>query len=302
MKRWLKRLLISAVVIVVLLGITLAVAVRRANHKMERTVALPAHPITLSDDPAAIERGRYLYVTRGCIECHGANGAGRAVVDDQSIGMRVVGPNISPGPGNVVTNYTAADWERIIRHGVKPNGRPAMVMASEDFARLTDIDVSAIVAYVRHMPPASGGAAVLELPLIVRAMYGLNLVQDAAEKINHNLPPETPVPEAASVEHGQYVGQSCQGCHGAGMSGGRIPGAPPDWPAAANLTPGEGSVMPRYATVEQFKTLLHSGKRPDGSAVSTIMPFGAFSQMNDVDMEALYLYLQSLPPRANGNH
>lgn len=302
MKRWLKRLVVGVGVIMVLIGAVVMFAVQRANHKLNRNVSLPAYPIALSDDPAVIERGRYLYVTRGCAECHAENGAGRVVVDDPSMGMRVVGPNISPGPGNVVANYTAADWERIIRHGVKPDGRPAMVMPSEDYARLTDADVSAMVAYVQHMPPASGGAAVLELPLIVRAMYGLNQVQDAAEKINHDLPPAAPVPETASIEHGKYVGQGCQGCHGPGMSGGRIPGSPPDWPAATNLTPGEGSVMPRYATVAQFKALLRSGKRPDGSAVSTIMPFGGFAQMNDVDMEALYLYLQSLPPRAAGNN
>lgn len=301
MKRWLKRSLGVAALVLVLIGIAIGFAALRADRKMNRNVTLPPYDLALSDDPAAIERGRYLYVTRGCMECHGANGAGRAVVEDPAMGMRVVAPNISSGPGGVVANYTAADWERIIRHGVKPTGKPAMVMASEDYARLTDADTAAIIAYVRHLPPASGGAAVMELPLIVRVMYGLNVVQDAAEKIDHSLPPAVAIPEAASIEHGGYVGQTCAGCHGPGLSGGRIPGAPPAWPVAANLTSGEGSVMPRYATVDQFKAMLRSGKRPDGTAISTVMPFGAFSQMNEVDMEALYLYLQSLPPRALGN-
>lgn len=29
----------------------------------------------------------------------------------------------------------------------------------------------------------------------------------------------------------------CTGCHGAHFGGGAIPGAPPDWPAARNITP-----------------------------------------------------------------
>ncbi len=60
--------------------------------------------------------------------------------------------------------------------------------------------------------------------------------------------------------------------------------------------------MPRYASFEQFRDTMRSGKRPDGSFISKVMPFGGFSRMDDLDLEALYLYLQSLPPRANGNH
>jgi hypothetical protein len=41
-------------------------------------------------------------------------------------------PNITPGPGNVVARYSADDWVRTLRHGVKLNGRPAIVMPSED--------------------------------------------------------------------------------------------------------------------------------------------------------------------------
>ena len=57
-------------------------------------------------------------------------------------------PNISPGPGSVVAKYTPADWERSLRHGVKPDGRPLMIMPSEDYNRLTDADLGALVAYV----------------------------------------------------------------------------------------------------------------------------------------------------------
>jgi hypothetical protein len=46
---------------------------------------------------------------------------------------------------------------------------------------------------------------------------------------------------------------------------------------------------------------MHTGKRPDGSAVSTVMPFGSLKVMNETDLAAVYAYLQTLPPRARGN-
>ncbi len=300
MKPWIRRSLLGAGALLALMAGGLALAVHHADGKLQRQIALPAYPLALRDDGGTVERGRYLYASRGCADCHGANGAGRRFIDDAKTGLRVAAPNISPGRGNVVGGYRAEDWERTLRHGVKPDGRPAMIMPSEDFARYTDEDVAALAAYVRQLPPADGGPAVFELPLPVRALYGLGVVQDAAEKIDHTLPPATPVPAGVTVAHGAYVGQGCQGCHGPHLSGGKVPGAPPDWPAAANLTPGEGSALPRYRDVAAFKAMLRSGRRPDGSAVSTVMPFEALAQLNDVDAEALYLYLNSLPPRQAG--
>lgn len=300
MKPWLRRSLLSVGALLALAAGGLAFAVHHADTKMQRQVALPSYPLAWRDDSAAVERGRYLFASRGCADCHGANGAGRRFIDDAKTGMRVAAPNISPGRGSVTTGYRIEDWERTLRHGVKPDGRPLLIMPSEEFAGYTDDDVAALAAYVRQLPPAEGGPAVFELPLPVRALYGLGVVQDAAEKIDHSLPPPKPVPAAVTAEHGRYVGQACQGCHGPQLSGGKVPGTPPDWPAAANLTPGEGSALPRYRDAAAFKAMLRSGRRPDGSAISPVMPFEALAQLDDVDAEALYLYLNSLPPRAAG--
>ena len=53
-----------------------------ADRKMNRTIALQARPVALRSDAQAIERGRYLFASRGCVDCHGANGAGRTFIDD----------------------------------------------------------------------------------------------------------------------------------------------------------------------------------------------------------------------------
>ena len=300
MKPWIRWTLVAITAACALGAAVPGIGAYLGHAKRGRVVHLPAHPIALRDDAASIERGRYLFSSRGCADCHGADGAGRMFIDDKHSGLRAAGPNISPGPGNVVANYRPEDWERTLRHGVKPDGRPALIMPSEEFNRLTDPDVEALVAYVRHLPPVRGGAATLDLPLLFPVLYGFGVIQDAAEKIDHGLPPAQAVPEGVTVEHGRYVGQMCQGCHGPQLSGGKVPGAPPDWPAAANLTPGEASAMRRYADAGAFKAMLRSGRRPDGSAVSRVMPFESLAALSDVDADALYLYLQSVPARAAG--
>src|SRR5690606_20246889 len=123
--------------------------------------------------------GRYLYASRGCADCHGANGTGKLFLDDEN-GLRIAGPNITAGPGGVVAGYLPEDWTRSIRHGVNPTGRPLMIMPSEDYNRLTDDDLASLVAFVRALPPAPGKGVVLELPLPVKALYGLGFIKDAA--------------------------------------------------------------------------------------------------------------------------
>ncbi|CAN5162286.1 hypothetical protein BH11PSE10_BH11PSE10_17080 [soil metagenome] len=302
MKRWLKYGLIGAVGLVALASSAVIVAARLGESRMQRQIDLgELRPITFgAADAAHIERGRYLFRSRGCTECHGANGAGKLVIDDEHSGMRVHAPNITPSPGTAVAGYRDADWNRTIRHGVKPDGRPALIMPSEDYARLTDGDLSALVAFLRQLPPQAGRGAEIRFPLPVKVMVGLGLLSDAASKIDHRLPPPDPVPEAITAEHGAYVANACIGCHGPALAGGKIPGAPPDWPSAAKLNPGPGSAMARYPDAAAFAAMLRSGLRPDGSTVSRVMPFESLKALNDTDVQALFLHLLGRRAEAGG--
>ena len=295
LKTVMRRLLIALAGLAVLAAAAVAGLLWRGEQLRHRNVALPlpAAAPAFTDDAAARERGAYLYASRGCADCHGANGAGRTFVDDGR-GFKLAGPAIHGGPGSVTLAYTPTDWDRVIRHGVKRDGRPAMVMPSEDYNRLTNADLAAIVAHVRSLPGAGGGAATLDLPLPVRALYGAGAIRDAAAKIDHTLPPQAPVAEGVTLEHGRYVAQACKGCHGGEFAGGPVPGGPPDWPPAARLARGEGNVMAaRYADADAMLKLFRSGQRPDGSAVK-VMPFEALSKMSETDVRALHLYLRSL--------
>lgn len=296
MKRWTRWTLGTVGVLAGTLVVVAAAGWWLADRRMSRTLAIAPHPVAITEDTQALQRGKYLFESRGCTECHGADGGGHLFID--SGGLRVAGPNITRG--GVTAAYRPEDWERTIRHGVKPNGRPVMVMPAEDYNRLTDADLAAVVAYVRSLPPRPGGAAVVELPLPVRVLYGFGRIPDAAARIDHSLPPQQPVAGGVSVEQGRYVANMCMGCHGEHLSGGKIPGGPPDWPAAANLTPGTGSVIAsRYKAPADFVAMLRSGKRPDGSAIQ-VMPFGSLSKMSDADAQALHAYLLTLPARPAG--
>lgn len=297
MRRWITWGVAGVAALVVTAAIAVAVGTQLADKKRNRQVSVNVQPVILPTDDASLARGRYLYLSRGCTDCHGTSGGGREFINDGK-GMRIVGANITTGAGGVVAGYKAEDWVRTIRHGVKPDGRPILIMPSEDYNRLTDVDLGSLVAYVRTLAPVAGKGAI-ELPLLVRTLYGYGVIQDAATKIDHTLPPSKPVAATVSPEYGAYMANACIGCHGPGLSGGKIPGGPPDWPPAANLTPGADSAMARYPDPAQFIAMLRDGKRPDGTPIK-VMPFGSLREISELDARALYAYLKTLPARPFG--
>lgn len=105
--------------------------------------------------------------------------------------------------------------------------------------------------------------------------------------------------ETAAIERGTYL-FSTRGTSAAmarAFPAARFP--PADWPAAPNLTPGEGRVMPRYADAQALRAKLRQGKRPDRTVV-TVIPFDSFKNITDTNVAALHLYLKSPPPRPAG--
>ncbi|RQO82188.1 c-type cytochrome [Acidovorax sp. FJL06] len=292
MKRWITWTAGGAMLLGVLIAATAASGLYLAEEKRNRYIDVKPRPVAYTTDAQTIERGRYLYASRGCTDCHGAQGTGREFVNDGK-GTRLAGPNITPA--GAVARYQPEDWNSVIRHGVKPNGRPLLVMPSEDYNRLTNDDLNALVSYVRQLTPKEGTPAVIELPHPAWVLYGLGAIPDAAARIDHQLAPSRPVPAGVTLANGQYVATMCIGCHGVDRSGGKIPGGPPDWPAAADIRPGAenaDSAMARYPNAAGFVAMLRTGKRPDGTPIQ-VMPFESLGQLSDVDAQALYLYLSA---------
>lgn len=293
MRKVIRRASVALLGLILLAGGAFAALVWMGERKLERKVEVRVVPVPYTRERNALQLGKYLFESRGCAECHGSDGRGVVFIDSPQ-GLRIRAPNITTGPGGVVSDYNEGDWVRAIRHGVAPNGHALFIMPSEEYNRMSDGDFAALVAYTRSLPPVKGESAGLSLPVIVKALYGAGVVKDSAEKIDHKRPPAAPVPVGVTVAHGAYVAAMCAGCHRAGLEGGPIAGAPPDWPPAANLAPGP--VMARYDTAGKFIAMMRTGKRPDGSEVSKAMPFMTLRNLNDTDLHALYLFLRSLPP------
>lgn len=249
----------------------------------------------------ALERGRYLIAARfPCAECHGHDFGGGVLLDDPVVGG-FFGPNLTTGQGSAVADYTMADWDRIIRHGVKPDGRVSM-MPSVDFFGMSDQELSDIVTTLRSMPPVDRQAPPTRLGPLGTALIATGAFTFSAdEHEDHDAPHKlVPPPPDDPVVYGGHVAQACVGCHQRSFVGGPVVGAPPDWPAAANLTPHEEGLA--GWSFEDFDRAMTAGIRPDGQEIRTPMKEVApmAQAMTEIDRRAMYAYFMSLEPQPTG--
>lgn len=197
--------------------------------------SVPEHPIAVSEDAASVVRGEHIATVRGCVDCHGAGLAGTTIVD-QPITGRLAGPNLTLGGRGA--ELEPRDWERAVRHGVRRDGKPLLFMPSNEFTALTDEDLASIVAYARSVPNVRRTAPTSYAGPLLRTMYVAGKVSVlAAERVDHARAHEKRLAAAPTASYGKYLATGCTGCHGDGFSGGKIPGAPPEWGPAANITP-----------------------------------------------------------------
>lgn len=250
----------------------------------------------------AVARGHHLvYARYGCVECHGQNFGGGVMVDNAMIG-RLLAPNITAGKGGRTATFTASDWDRIVRRGVKPDDRPA-VMPSADFQNMSDEELSDIVAYIRSLPTVNDTVPPPTFGPLGKLLLATGKMRLAVDEISDPMathakyPPKTDTTRA----FGQHLAEVCMGCHGKNLSGGPIPGGDPSWPPAANLTPHADGLA--GWTFHQFATVLRTGKKPDGTSVrspmSKMVAYGKKKNMSDVELKALWAYVSTVPPVAS---
>ena len=220
------------------------------------------------------------------------------MVDDPAIG-RLLGPNITTGRGGRTTGYTAADWDRIVRHGVLPDGRPA-AMPSEDFQLMSDQELSDIVAFIESQPPVDNEVPPPMLGPLGKLLMATGQLRISADVIESHDVAHAAYPPAteATVEFGRHLAGVCTGCHWHDLAGGPIAGGDPSWVPARNLTPhpttlGEWSY-------EDLVVAMREGRRPDGTEpqvpMTMVLPYA--QRMSDVELQALWMYLQTVPPVA----
>jgi cytochrome c553 len=235
-----------------------------------------------------------LVTVRGCSDCHAPDFAGKPLIDDPTLGT-IASANLTGGAGSATATYTIADWERAIRHGVGSDGRSLIIMPSYEFAGLSDEQVALMIAFLRTVPPVDRVPAEPRLLPLARALFLVNqLPLTPAALVDHEATHVASVPAEVNAEYGAYLSTTCTGCHQANLAGGVVPGSAPGDPLAANLTPaGHLGAW----TLDDFKNTLRNGVTPEGKILDpAVMPWPLAGQMTDVEMEALWLYIKSLPP------
>jgi mono/diheme cytochrome c family protein len=277
---------------VILLGIAglFAVAWAVTGKAMSRTYAVNDPPLQASQGTAALQRGKHLFDTRGCGDCHGPQGTGRVMIDDPVLGM-IVTSNLTRSVRNPA--YTDDALAAAIRHGVRHDGTPLLIMPSGDFHNLDNADVAALIAYLRSLPASDNDPGTSKVRPVGRVLYMLGkLPMFPAETLDHS-PRARQAPMAAvTPDYGRYVAQSCTGCHGGDFGGGIV--VVPGKPASANLTPHDDGLA-KWSEGD-FLRLMQSGHRPDGSAVDPLMPWAVYTNMDDIELRAMWAYLRTIEP------
>lgn len=287
MKKILKVLKYTGITVVILLGIILATAYISSAIRMGKKFPVAAQNVAVPETPEAIAEGKRLYVSRGCIDCHGENLAGKTFIDDPAIG-RGTGANLT------LARSDAAAVARSIRHGVRSDGSALLLMPATDFQGMSDEEVGNIIAYIRSVPKNETPTPPNRVGPLSRILLMLNKIPllIPAEQIDHTKKQPEKVSARVSVEYGKYLAEGCTGCHGSALTGGPIPGAPPEWAPAQNIT-GAGRLG--SWSEKEFITTVRSGVRPDGTNMKFPMPWQNLKLMTDTELKALFLYLKTLP-------
>ncbi len=246
--------------------------------------------VVFEHTPEQVARGEHLAGIL-CASCHSMNGelpltGGKNLSEDSGLPLGdLYPPNITSG--GRLKELTDADVFRILRSGVDPQGR-LTAMGFFPVRALSDDDAKAVIAYLRQAPAVEKTTPPLSASPLLVAFTGLGFT--TAPGADQPIAPVTAPPKAANIEYGKYVADfgDCRGCHGEKLDGNAPPPAPP---GATNLT----VVVPQWSKDDFFKAM-RTGVDPGGNQIQPPMPWQTIGKLDDVELEALYLYLHSLPP------
>jgi len=292
MRTLLKVLLWAVFVLVVAIAGVFSFAWWKTESALSRHYEIKDPPLAMARDAATLERGKHLFDVLACAECHAAGGVGKLAIDAGPAGQ-VIAPNLTPA--GIGDRYDADGLAAAIRHGVRADGTPLRFMPAEDFAHLSDADVAALVAYLQALPPSDNQPGETHFTPLGRVMAAFGAFElTPAALIDHSPRVRVAPPVAVTPEYGAYLAAACTGCHGANFGGQHVPGTPPEFPDAANLTPhADGLAAWQLA---DFQRVIRTGKRPDGRELKPFMPWRAYSQMTDTEIAAIWAHLSRLPP------
>jgi len=291
--KWIGIVLGSLVGLVLVAG---AVMVFIGNTRLNRTYEFPPSNITIPTDEASIAYGKHRAQTL-CEGCHGTDLSGIVNWFDAGPLGTIDSANLTSGNGGIGQEYTSdQDYINAIRHGIDPEGKPIFMPAVVSTSNLSDEDLSAIIAYVKSVPPVDRQTNGHQFKPLAKIMLAAGMLgQLPVEEVSHETHITAPE-RAVSVDYGEYLVNTndCRVCHGPQLNGGQFPDPTVDL-ITPNLTMG-GELG--FWTEGEFVNTIQTGITPSGHQLSEDMPWKDYSYMTDDELKAIYSYLQSLPKLA----
>lgn len=298
MKRVLKILLALVVVVLLAGGGFVFFQTRAFDNSMDKTYDVAPLAITRQSDPLVLARGKHLLEAVSICNakgCHGGDLAGGETIAMGPV-AQLTGPNITPG--GLGAAYSDGEIARLVRHGIKKDGKSVRFMPAHEFGWLPDNDLTALVSYLRTVPAVDRPNGPTQVKTLGKVLDRQDkLVFDVARRVDHAKPDLGGQPEA-TANYGRHLAKACMGCHGETYGGGPIPGAPSNLPVPLNITTDATGL--KDWSYEEFVTLFKTGKRKNGKQLDPFMPIEGFSKMDDTELKALWAFLRTVPPKPFG--
>jgi mono/diheme cytochrome c family protein len=108
-------------------------------------------------------------------------------------------------------------------------------------------------------------------------------------------------PDAAAIGQGEYLARAgdCVACHtapgGKLFAGARAMPTPFGTLYSTNITPDRETGIGTW-TADQFYGVMHTGHSPDGGLIYPAMPFANYTKVTRQDSDAIFAYLNAVPP------
>ncbi|HYN79952.1 MAG TPA: c-type cytochrome [Gemmatimonadaceae bacterium] len=271
--RWLRNALLGLAALVIVAVVTVYALSERA---IRRTYTEPATNITVPTDAASVAEGMRLAKIRGCAGCHGSQLEGRMLIDHPLMG-RLVSPDLTIA----AREYSNAELGRIIRRGVRPDGRSVVVMPSAMYSSLRDDDLGKIIAYIRSLPASEGQRRDVTLRLGGRVMFAAGKFKPTVVEVREAEAASASLPRPGEANsEGAYLARTvCTECHGTKLEGDQR--GSPDLRIAAGYT------------LEQFTHLMRTGKALGGRELELMSSVARnrLRHFTDDEIQALHAYL-----------
>jgi cytochrome c553 len=172
--------------------------------------------VVVPHDAESIAKGKRLATIYGCFNsCHGDRMQGLKLYDEPGI-ARINAPNLT----RVVPEYTDAQLERLIRHGVKRDGTSTWIMPSPMFSHMSDEDLGNVIAFLRSSPVLDGPMREVSIRYLGRIGVVAGKFKPLASTIERGEHHPARADHSDPMTFGRYlVMNTCTECHGQKLQG-----------------------------------------------------------------------------------